>query len=178
MGRGTGVLRPRWGQDVGGNGGINGAPREAAPPGTPTSTTTERADAIALSGALAIQFGYANLAASQTQLQAYQVIPGSSTNVAQLPDQQMFRGSVLGLKIRSNAPITAGSATFDVLIEDEAQTLGFVWTVGDRDYLTFAKGQYPFLAGEDIIPIVTTDSSFAPTTNDIIVTLFVSYEPE
>lgn len=183
MTRQAGVITPRWrsgtshsGAASAGGGGSGGATSDRTEGGG-AITTTLRADAISVSGALPLTFGYVDLAASQTNLQAYQMVPGSASIAAQLAEQQWFRGSILGLRYRSTGSITAGTATLDVIVDTEEQGIDLAIET-TRGFATFSKGQYPFAAGEDLYPVVTTSSTFAPATLDLIITVLVSYEPE
>mgnify|MGYP001256705737 CR=1 FL=1 len=93
--------------------------------------------------------------------------------------QMPFRGSIVGLSYRANAAKTAGTANFTAYVETEPQTNTVLdWTNGlVRDYLTFSEGIYPFNAGEDVSVLVTTNSSFSPTTIEVAATLYATFTP-
>ncbi len=131
-------------------------------------TTAEQA-----SGMVSYQFGFANLAASQTALQATRDIAGTQSQVGvRMP----YAGSIIALGYEGNESKTAGTATFVVYIAAEATLATVTWSTNNAgDIITFPASTYPFDPQELVDVRVTTDSSFAPTTVDVDIMVYVAF---
>lgn len=86
-------------------------------------------------------------------------------------------GHILGISIASNAARSAGTLTVDVTKDGTVQTVQAILdgTNTQYHYGTVDRGSKEFSAGDRIGVKITTDASWAPTTADIIVTVFVSF---
>lgn len=161
------MTRPQWQDPTGKNnpGHRFLAPLEILHPATQTKAEQS-------SGLDHYEFGFLNLAASVSALQGTRDVAGvQSTISARMP----YAGSIIGLGFESNAAKTAGTASFVPYVEGNAQQTSLVWSVANSgDVVTFPPGTYVFDAGDRVDPRVTT-SGFAPTTADVLVTIFVSY---
>lgn len=87
-----------------------------------------------------------------------------------------FDGNVVGISVASNAARTAGTLTVVPVINGTASTslsavLDGTNTTYDASMQRHEKD--PFRAAQALGVEITTDSSWAPTTADIVVTLFV-----
>ncbi len=111
-------------------------------------------------------FGENNLAASLTNSQLYRQVQGDQI---QLPVVVSFDGSVVGISVAASEARTAGTATFEVFINDVATGLTVVLNVTNTQYFysSQALGLDTFVAGDRIDVRVTTDASWAPVTSDV-----------
>jgi hypothetical protein len=119
-------------------------------------------------------FGYKNLAASQTDLEAQRVIADATPVGRQQGVIMPWDGQVQAFSWMANGSKTAGTCTFSVyrgttLIDSKT------WADGTSSgYGTVPLRTAPeFSEGAELKVKVTTNGSFAPTTLDIEVTLFV-----
>ena len=125
-------------------------------------------------GLVTEEFSRANVPASLTASKLYRIIADSAgVTTAQIPVRPPFRGSVVGLALQSTAPRTAGTATFTVYVKG-SPTLSVVWGLTDHEITTVAAGRYPFAVGEDIDVRVTTSATFAPTTADVELIVYLA----
>jgi|TARA_Y100000310_G_C20165894_1_gene571327 hypothetical protein len=112
-----------------------------------------------------------NVTASQTSV-ALNLI-GSSTNTEiTFP----YKGNVSGISVASNAARSAGTLTVVPVINSTASTT--LSAVLNGTNTTYASGVQvhendPFLINQAVGVEITTDSSWAPITADIVVTLFI-----
>jgi hypothetical protein len=124
-----------------------------------------------------VTFGYVNLAASQTALQGYMVIPGASFVGVQDDEQMIYAGSVLAIAFRATTQKSTGSASFGIAVGGSVEE-SLAWSSGQRrGSTTYGPGEVEFAAGDDVGVRATTDSAFAPTTVDVVVRLYCSFAP-
>jgi hypothetical protein len=174
------VVKTLWGQPKGG-GGASETGSTSSGPDITERLSTDRTQGVkpTAQGVLDLQFGYQNLAASLAASQAYRTIPGVTTTSVQQGVQMLYRGSVVAIALRANAAKTAGSAVFAVYLAAQPSGAQLSWTTGQSlMYTTFTPGTYPFTGGEELDVRVTTDVSFLPTTVDLEVIVYVTFDAE
>lgn len=124
------------------------------------------------------EFYDVDVAASQTAVEwgtdASATVGGASFKRIAAP----VAGSVIGVTVFSNAACTSGTLTADVTIAGTATGLQAV--LNSTTATTFAVGTQAidtdtFTAGQAIGVKVTTNSVFAPTTADVVVSVIVEY---
>jgi hypothetical protein len=122
-------------------------------------------------GLVAYPFTAIDLAASLTNVQLNRSVDGEARQLSVSPP---FRGSIVGISFRSTGSKTAGTATWTVF--KDGVTTGATLTWEDAmasNYTSFPRGTYPFSAGNSLDIRITTNGSYAPLTNDVIVDLYV-----
>lgn len=119
-----------------------------------------------------ITFGQSNVAANQTAVALSIVGQSGNTEVVMAED-----GYVMGISVASNDARTGGTLTVDATVNGTAQSIQAIldstnttyhYSSVDRQTKTFSKGDR---IGVDI----TTNASWAPTTADIIVNVFITF---
>lgn len=155
------------------------APTTASSGGPVESSTssigTKTDAAIALSGLVVYTFAFENLASST---QGKRIVGATSTTIAA---QMPYSGSVVGLSYLSNAAKTAGTVSFTVYVgaagvTPAATTAATTWTTNNTgDIATWNPGTYTFGAGGSIYPYATV-TGFTPTTADVEVMIYVSFQ--
>lgn len=103
-----------------------------------------------------------------------------SLNITGIPAR--FKGSIVGIRIVLTANKTAGTMTFTPTINGTAITTPAslvnvaVANATSKTNTQVDAQQIPFAAGDLIGVKMTTDGSYAPTTNDVYVLIDVEYE--
>lgn len=167
---GPNVTPPRWA----------GAPTSAAPPpsssaSSSTSAQEQSADGQRVRGTAELRFGYQNVTTSLSADKMYTAWPGAAATLIQAGEVMLFRGDILGITLRSNARKSAGTARFEIYVNDAASGAFLDWSDNElRDVARFASGRYSFPAEAELDVRITTSSAFAPTTVDLGVIVFVS----
>ena len=119
-------------------------------------------------------FVRSNLAASLTddQLERYDGTASGHQESIVVP----YAGSAVAISVASNEARSAGTATFEVFINDVASGLTAVLDATDTQYAfgTQAVGTDALAAGDRVDVHVTTDGTWAPTTADVEATIFVA----
>src|SRR3990167_7604479 len=112
----------------------------------PTVAETQAQASLELpSGIVPFVFGIDNLPISQTNLQLYRALPGAAVVLAQVGVQPLYRGSIVGLAVRSNPRRPAGPATLTAFINGVASAATLAWATGvAKAYATFPVGTYPY----------------------------------
>lgn len=88
-----------------------------------------------------------------------------------------FPGSIVGLSVRMSGARTAGTATVGFQINNAGgTTLVIDGTNTQNNYATYARTTHPFVAGDRVRATIASDASWAPTTSDAFITVFVSYD--
>ncbi len=126
-------------------------------------------DIATASGVFAIPFSAVDLGTGLTASRLYRPIAGASVVAAQVPFVPAFRGYVGALSLSATVAKSAGTATFEVYIADQATGAKLTWSNVATESTTFQKARYGFSPGQSIDIRVTTDGSFAPTTVDVLV---------
>jgi hypothetical protein len=113
--------------------------------------------------ALPEQWSFQNVPASQT---ATVLSAAVSTEFDAI---RMIRaGSIVGLGARLTEAVSAGTLTVSVTKNGVIQpSLNVVMVSGTAGQATAASGAIPYVAGDLIGVVLTTDGSFAPTTTDL-----------
>jgi hypothetical protein len=113
-----------------------------------------------------------NVAASQSAV-ALIVAGGSTVDEIEMP----WGGSVVGISVLSNESRTADSLTVDATINGSVTGLQAVLdgTNADHHSTTQAKDTDTFNAGDRVGCKITTGGSWTPTSADIIVVAYVSF---
>jgi hypothetical protein len=125
---------------------------------------------IGSGGILSIPFRYDNIGTEQTNVQM--LSPSGLATSVTMP----FRGSLLALGFSGTAAKSAGVMTVTLFIDGVATTA--IATVPSQRYYTakFNKGSYGWSADSEIDLRITTDGSYAPTTNDWEAIAYVTLE--
>jgi hypothetical protein len=127
---------------------------------------------------LAFTYFDPDVAASQTTAQ-WGVDPSASVGGANFQGVPVpFAGSVIAIDVFSNAACTSGTLTADATINGTATGLqAGLNSVDDTtsSYTIQANDADTFTAGQQIGVEVTTDATWAPTTADVIVVVYVEY---
>jgi len=141
----------------------------------PPSGADESAVGIAAaSGVFVVQFSAVDLAASLSASKLYRAVAGAASVVGrQIPLRSAFRGYVGAIAVSSDALKSAGVATFEVYMDDVASGAQLVWGNNDGQYLAFEQNVHGFVTDDEIDVRVTTDGSFAPTTVDVLIDLYL-----
>jgi len=85
-----------------------------------------------------------------------------------------FRGSIVGMGMKSSGNKTAGVATFTVGRNSVKTAAVLTWNNSTaKGIVSFPKGQYPFVAGDELDIRFDSDGSYSPTTNVIFVDLYL-----
>jgi hypothetical protein len=86
-----------------------------------------------------------------------------------------YSGSVVGIAVTTNDPRTAGTLTVEATVNGTGTglTAALDGTNTTTDVTTQAKDADAFAAGNLLGAIITTDAGWAPTTADIVVTVYV-----
>lgn len=86
-----------------------------------------------------------------------------------------YSGSISAVAVRGSAARTAGTLTVEIFVQGSDTGIDIVidGTNTTQNYERFNRGAYPVDAGNYIDVRITTDGSWAPTTDDIVVTVFV-----
>lgn len=147
------------------------APTSGSSPSTVTTSKLPK-------GILPIEFSYVNMGASLTNSQLYRVLGGSGgAQATQIGYVAPFKGSVVGMSLVSNAAVTAGTATMKVFKTGVVMTgCELVWTSGTSDTVTFPLSTYTFAENQLLDIRATTTGSYAPTTNDLEVFLYIAQD--
>lgn len=130
-------------------------------------------------GIIEFTYGLADIAINLTNSQLYRIIPSASSIGAQVGAVLPSRGSIIGMTFAASANKTAGTATFTAYVAGTATGATLSWgnSVAAGQTL-YAKGTYPFAAGDTLDVRITTDASFAPAaSNDVIVMLYCYMDP-
>ena len=140
-------------------------PRPASAPTIVTPPTNiER-----VNGMTQYQFSFLNLT---TSVQATRNIGGT---LATIGVRMPYPGSVIGLSFESNAAKTAGTVVFTPYIAGVAQVGTLGWNASNSGAVqTFTPGLMVFNSG-DSLDVRATTTSFAPTTADVDVLVYVSF---
>ena len=127
---------------------------------------------ISAAGGFKQPFGFSrqNVAASLSAVALN--IQGSSDNTEYV---MPYAGSIIGISIAANAARSAGTLTVDATIDGSVTGLQAILNASNTQYHygTQAKDSDAFTAGQRVGVKITTDASWAPTTADIVVTIFV-----
>jgi len=120
----------------------------------------------------ALSFMQSDVAASQTDV-ALDVLGLAGNTEYTVP----LDGSVIGISIASNDARTGGTLTVDVTVNGTKTGLQAVLdgTNTQYHYATQTKDTDTVSAGDRIGVKITTDASWAPTTADIVVTVWVEF---
>ena len=135
-----------------------------------------RENVPAASGAVTMRF--LQLATSSTNPAVAATVYNTGTGADLV---MVSAGRIVGASIFSSTAISAGSAKAAVYINSATNltipdcVINTTYTMSRMAWLGWTRG-IPFAAGNSIEAIVTTDASFAPTTADLQVTLFVAWE--
>lgn len=89
-----------------------------------------------------------------------------------------WSGSIIGISAVSNAAFSTGTVTFRPTIAGTANT-GLTVALSSSAQLATAKkaqGAIPFAAGDKIGVDFTKSGTVSPTTNDVVITLWVIFE--
>jgi hypothetical protein len=85
-----------------------------------------------------------------------------------------YDGSVFAIAASFSGNVTAGSFTAMLSVNGTAKaTCVVVITTGSKGYAIFEAGQFPFSAGDVVGVQITTNGSYAPTTLDLAVDLYI-----
>lgn len=171
-------------------------PLAAPPPWMPPTTTTssgqgtgavpvvpatqqQPVDLTQITGVVDLRFSYQSLGTSLSEVQMYRpVADGSSTVGAQLQVPLISRGFLAGMTFSGSETHTGGLATFTVYLNDVAGP-SIDWLGSGRTEIEkFEPNQYPFTSGTKLDVRVTTNASFAPTTADVEVIVYVIFTAE
>ena len=128
------------------------------------------------------QFSVANPDTSATNID----IPLAGTLAANTLEKMPAAGSVVGISVKNNADVTAGTITFHAHKAStewpDASALAVQLTSGSTlkrgSSGTVRPGVMTFAAGDDIGVSYSTSASYAPTTDDYDVELMVEFDPE
>lgn len=120
---------------------------------------------------IAYDFALANLAATQTGTAV--PVPGGVLATYLLPNA----GYVVGYAANLSAAFSAGSADIDITINGTSIRTIAIDTASTTKYAArFPIPAEPFAASSTLGVTYTTDGSASPTTNDLVVTVFVVLE--
>jgi len=121
---------------------------------------------------IAYHFALADLQASQTDTEI--PVLGGVDGVYTAWD----RGFLVGYSIGLSAAFTAGAVTVELVTAgvDTGIDISIDVAATTAYQGKFNYGDYPIAAGATIGATYTSDGSAAPTTNDLIMTLYVMYE--
>lgn len=122
-------------------------------------------------GIVPYSFGFASLGASQSNLRASRTVAGLARQIA-VPVP--FRGSVVGIGFSATGNKTGGTATFTAFRNGTALEAAVSWAnATNKGLAAFPRGRHGVSVGDDLDIRATTDASFAPTTLDVEVILYV-----
>lgn len=105
--------------------------------------------------------------------------PSSGTCDTALTEYLMpFPGHVVAIAVRSTAARTGGTLVVDASIDGTATGLQAQLDADNvqSHYKVQARGYYEFEADERIGVKITTDSSWTPSTGDLVVEVWVEFE--
>ena len=126
-------------------------------------------------GLVPFSFIYDNVTAGLSSAQMSRFV-GSVPAV--VPVLVPYRGSIAALVLEANAAKSAGTCSFTVAISGvPVSDATLAWSSGDTAYQAYTGASYGFSAGSELDVRITTDSSFAPITVDIEVTLYIIANP-
>lgn len=174
-GGGSPPIVPKPSTGGGGTGGTSGSTRTLGE-SVEEGAQTEVSQALSI---IPVEFGIVNVTASLSASRLYRMNPGSTSQANQVGVTMPYRGSVAAISFTSNAAKSAGTCSFTVYIDGAATTATATWTTGDTEgYANISSDIASFTAGQIVDVRVTTDGSMSPTTNDVIVTLFLLLNPQ
>jgi hypothetical protein len=110
-----------------------------------------------------------------TQTRGYRIITGADgTGGRQLESTLIFRGSIVAMAFSSDFARTAGTESFEALING-TQSARIAWTTNVmNDYAVFTPNLYPFNAGDRLTVLQVVGSDFLPQAMNIEVTVYVT----
>lgn len=113
-----------------------------------------------------------NVAANQSAV-ALIVVGSATVDEIEVP----WAGSIVGISVLSNESRSAGSLTVDATINGSVTGLQAVLNASNADHhsATQVKDTDAFAAADRIGIKITTDAGWLPTTADIIVVIYVSF---
>ncbi len=85
----------------------------------------------------------------------------------------LFSGQIVGMSWVANASKTAGTCSFAAYADDTATGATLTWSSGASASTVFPPGKYTFQGGAVLDVRITTNGSFAPTTADGELILYV-----
>jgi hypothetical protein len=126
------------------------------------------------SGIVPYVFGIDNLGAGAAAKRLYRAMPGSAATFAQIGITAVFAGEVVALGLHANAAKTAGTASVEVYVAGVALGAILEWPNEDRAVQVFPRGRHIFAALAQLDVRATTSASYAPTTTDLEVILYLA----
>ena len=156
---------------------LSGGQETAQSPVGGGSSSVQGVSARLPKGILPIEFSYVNMGATLTDSQLYRVLGGAAgAQATQIGYVAPFKGHIVGLSLVSTAAISAGSATFEIFRSGVDTTAELVWTSGISDTATFPLSKYTFEPNQVLDIRATTSGTYAPTTNDIELFLYIAQD--
>jgi hypothetical protein len=124
-------------------------------------------------------FSQSNLPVSQSASKLYRIVGGGTIVASQIPLVVAYRGSVLALTLSASDNKTAGTAIFTVYVNNAATGASLTWSNSTSSgFASFPAGLYPLSAGDKVDVRVTTNGTYAPTTAEVEILLYLSQNPE
>lgn len=169
------VFNPRPAEPSGGGGGGSGTSIPTLDEVIADSGETANTD---IGGVISVTFGVIDLDVSQSAVKLYVMQPGATPSAEQGGLVIPYRGSIAAISFAANDSKSAGACDFRAYADGLATDMDIEWTDGlTKDYAVLPQGTAVFEAGTEVDVRVTTDGSFAPTTVDVRVTLFIALNP-
>lgn len=165
--------RPSW---------MRGTPTSVTPvrsfsSGATSPTEASRQAVADVTGIVAYSFGTVNVAASQSNVQLYRMLAGSTAQANQVGVITPFRGSVVAMTLRASEAKTAGVYSVRCYIAGSGSNATLTWSSSTKASRAFVRGDIAFAENVELDLRYTTDAAFLPVTTDVEVILYVAYDP-